>query len=237
MAFPRDASERRRFDARWRESVVIQLEAAIKTEPAYDGLPIPGMVGKLFGHLMEPLGGFAALQDAPALGEMLERIASRIWPGHAVGGLLLHLLQLRAAGLPASVNKAIAIELDYLTNEPTDGIPGAGKNERYLRKAWAEFKPTCHLWAAFRLWIVQGRPESFSPIREESIDAFLAISQAFLGLASSLQSTSRRELLLDPSETWRVSRRFELPAVNFRVPPLEDWKLDAIRRHFKSSRP
>jgi hypothetical protein len=136
------------------------------------------------------------------------------------------------------VNKAIAIELDFLSRATNRaGQPGEGRSARYVRNAWQEFKPACHLWAAYRVWDDQGHPESFSPYLEESINSFLSVAQVFGEMAASLQSRSRREPLLDLKELWTVSRRYTLPVAKLTIPPLQDWKLDVVRRHFKSTRP
>jgi hypothetical protein len=236
MTFPNDPEQRKRFDARWREFLIIHLEEAVKRRPEYQGLDVPRLIGQVFGSLLAPLGGFSVLRDAPAFGEMMDRLRSRAWPGSVAGGLLLNLLQLRAANLPASVNKAIAIEEEYLSGVSTTGFPGAGKNERYIRDCWAEFKPVCHLWAALRVWEAQGSPDSFSPVREDSVEAFLAVAQAMRVMGLSLQSSSRKEPILKASEMWYVSRRFTLPTVRLKIPPLEDWKLEVLQRRFKSLR-
>lgn len=236
MTFPADPEERRRFDARWREFLIIHLEEAVRKEPRYQNLDVPRLMGEVFGSLLAPLGGFSALRDAPGFDEMVDRRSSRVWPGCVAGDLLINVLQLSAEGLPASINRAIAIEEEYLSDIPTAGRPGAGKNERYIRTCWADFKSVCHLWATVRVWEAQGCPDSFSPVREESIEGFLAISQALRMMGLRLQSPSRKEHLLEASEMWYVSRRFTLPTVTLKIPPLEDWKLEVLKRRFKSLR-
>jgi len=237
MAFPKDTKEGDQFVARLRETVVAQIDSDLRTNPEFQDLPFYRIAGELFGSLLEPLGGFSVLLDAPTYSDLRERVTKRTWPGCIAGDLLFNLLQLRGNGLSASVNKAIEIDVDFLSRATNrEGFPGLGKTVRYVRKAWEDFKPACHLWAAYRIWDLQNHPVTFAPHLPESVDAFLALSQALLSMAASLQAPSRREPILNTTTMWTVSQHHQLPAVSVKLPPLQDWKSGVLRRKFKSLR-
>jgi hypothetical protein len=120
------------------------MEALAREEPTLQALPMTRILGAIFSARLESLGGFSILRDAPGHPEMMERLWSRAWPGCIAGDLLLHLLQLRAAGLDASVNKAIAIELAYLSRATTqEGLP---ETERVSATSRTPGSPLAELW-------------------------------------------------------------------------------------------
>jgi len=229
MAFPRDSAKRHSFLARFWELETATLEASLRDEPGMQPRELSRVLGEWFGARLEDVGGFSILGNAPALPELQERLYGSIWPGQAAGDILINLLQLEVSGVGASVNKAVALTIGLLRSGVTkkSGEPGAGKSERYIRKAWEEFKPACHLWAAFGWW----RDQEFDagPFEIETADQLLMVAEAFLRMASALQSRGRRETVLNAEEMWRVPRRYPLPRLkHFEVPPLTDAQLEIL---------
>src|SRR5436309_165694 len=108
MHFPRDIKEGNRFVARFHEALVAGMADLADKEPALQGFPVTRLLTAMYSSRLESLGGLSILQDSPGLPEMFERLWARAWPGCIAGDLLLNLLQIRAAGLDASVNKAFA---------------------------------------------------------------------------------------------------------------------------------
>lgn len=238
MAFPRDGAERLRALARFHEFVIGGLyERAAKGQSEKLPPELAGqMLGSVYGKALEPYGGLATLLGAPSGDAMYKKAMRSLWPGSIAGDLLLYLLQMRAAGIPASVNKAIAIELvllEEMSKEPLDWY--GGKTERYVREEWERFKPACHLWAAFRTGIIERRKVALWSPGAGNLPEFLGLAEAILSAASTLQSRSRSEPLLSAAEMWRVPPDYPLPTVTFTPRPMDDWMLTALQR-FKSLR-
>ncbi len=198
--------------------------------------PLGRTLGGSLGETLQRFGGFSALSKAPIFEEIWERMTSQGWPGSISGDILLNLLQMRASGTSASVNKAVAIAVHYLSDAKAagEGEPSGGKSERYVREAWANFKPVSHLWAALRM-IQDGVTTQGGEL--PYVDRLLVLAHFILKLARSLGT--KGEPLLSSEEMWRLSRRYKSPfqLSNFTLPPLEAWKVEVLRRKFKSLRP
>lgn len=232
MAFPKDEEQRRRYLAAFHGYAIGQMETFLRQRPDFEPYSMGRKLGEHVGGVLGPLGGFAALSQAPPFLEMERRADDSSWPGAIAGDLLISLIQMRAAGLESSVSKAVAIALDSLARAtPAEGTTG-GRTERYVRQAWENFKPVCHLWAAYR---------SLEPVTgngQDRVDILLALSHVLLGLALSLQPKGAREPLLRAEDMWRLPRRYNHRGLitHLKLPPLEDWKRDVLRR-YKARKP
>lgn len=223
MCFPRDEQQRKHHLASLKGFLAGEMEKYIRRMPEYGSAPIGGALGDFLGRSLEPVGGFSALSEAPTYGEMERRMGGSAWPGSIAGDLLINLIQMRSSGVQGSVNKAVAIVKEFLKGAATADGSSTGKTERYIRQAWEDFKPACHLWAAWRLLERDGSPA-------EQTDARLAISHILLDLALTLRPKGGREPLLRAEDMWRLPRRYEHPVtVQIKIPPLEDWKLEVLR--------
>ncbi len=229
MCFPRDEQKRKHYLASLQGFVVGKMEEHFRQRPEYESLPLGGFLGDYLGRSLESLGGFSVLSEAPNYEAMLDRAVQSVWPGCVAGDLLIHLIQMHAAGVQASVNKAVAIEKVFLAEAAAADGSSTGKTERYIRRAWEEFKPACHLWAAWRLLERTGSVD-------EQTNGRLALSHILLDLALSLRPKGRREHLLRAEDMWHLPRRYEHPVlIHFKIPPLDDWQLKALR-DYKPSR-
>lgn len=234
MAFPKDEEERRRYIASVHGHVIGEMETLLRQSPDFEPYSMGRKLGEHFGGVLGPLGGFSALREAPPYPEMERRAGNSSWPGAIAGDLLNSLIQMRAAGIEASVNKAVAIAVDFLADATAaQGAPG-GKTDRYVRQAWEDFKPACHLWAAHRT--IEIEPGTVD--RQERVDVLLALSHVLLDLALTLRPRGAREPLLRAEDMWRLPRRYSHRGIitHFKISPLEDWKLEVLRRKFKSHR-
>ena len=88
----------------------------------------------------------AWVQKHAALLSQQER--KRFWQGTTAGAVLIWLMQIDRDAPPASVNKAMAALEDHLQEATyADGSYGP-RSLREIQKAWSEYKPVVHLWAA-----------------------------------------------------------------------------------------
>jgi hypothetical protein len=225
MAFPKDEEKRRLFLASFHRFAAGEIETRIRKLPEAQDYPVGPLLGELLGRALEPLGGFPALDQAPSFSEVVRQLADRAWPGSIAGDVLNYLLQMKAAGYQASVNKAVALSEAFLGEAmPRMGPPG-GKSNRYIRQAWEDFKPVSHLWAAFRLL----EDEDLGAVGRT--EAKLALSRLLLDLALTIRPKGGREPLLRADELWQVPRRYrhQQIVVKFTIPPLEEWQLQVLR--------
>ncbi|HLW78749.1 MAG TPA: hypothetical protein VKU44_04035, partial [Terriglobia bacterium] len=195
-------------------------------------------VGATLAAWLEPHGGLLALAGARSAEDVFRDWTARIWPGSIAGDLLCYMLQMETSGISPSVNKALAIESDYLKEAKTGtGQPGP-RSERYLRQSWEEFKPAAHLWLAFRAWQFndedtpahQPGPRWFSPLDVETLRSFLAVAERF-AKEITVRPQGRRKPPIDPADFWRVPESIALPAVTFKRPALEPWGIELLKSY------
>gem|GEM_PF-5002746 len=244
MAHPRDETARLHYMARSRERFAAEIEKKMteQTETPMTKEQAAMATGLHLGFWLAPIGGFPTLTEAPPYPEVVERQQRSAWPGCAAGDVLLYLLQIDAAGIPSSVNKAVFVARDYLQGAKDGEGENIGASERYIRQCWEDFKPVAHLWAAYRVWQFnddpEGRegPESFSPFQMDSLRPFLALSEKLADLGAAHVAHGRREPTLAPDQLWRVPERIQLPDVTFTIPSLAGWIADALKRYKAPSR-
>jgi len=241
MAYPRDERLRHELMARLKLLAIIPVEQEMLLGAGDDPEARRTAVlttGATLAHWLQPHGGFAALSAAPALNEVLEGMFSKVWPASIAGDILCYLLQMEISGISPSVNKGIAIVVDYLRGATTAAGRLGPRSERYIRAAWEDFKPVSHFWLAYRIWQFDDEsidhrlgPEWFSPLDVESLRTFLALAEL---LANQVQPRpqGRRRSPINPADFWRVPSTIELPQdISFERPGLEDWALEVLRRY------
>jgi hypothetical protein len=237
MCFPNDETARSHLLVRTHERVASQAEEMLRKAGRFPAMPLGRAIGENLGRSLQQFGGFSALSKAPTFEEISERMAAQGWPGAISGDILLDLLQMTVAGTSASVNKAVALAVRSLSGAAAagEGVASGGRSERYVREAWGNFKPVSHLWAAFRMIqlgvTTQGGELNYT-------DRLLVLSHFILKLALTLRPKGRGSLL-SSEEVWRLSRRYKLPFLlsEFKLPPLEAWKVEVLRQNFKSFLP
>lgn len=232
MCFPKDEEQRRRHLASFHRYAAGEMETFIRSLPEAEGYPVGSILGAHLGRALEPIGGFPLLSQAPSFSEAELQMGDRAWPGSIAGDLLNYLIQMTAAGLQASINKAVAMSEEYLKDATARKGPPGGRSVRYIKQAWEDFKPVCHLWAAFRL--LEGKDIGAA----DRTEAKLALSRVLLELALTIRPKGGRGPLLLPGEMWQLPRRYQHRqlVVKFKIPPLEDWQTKVLRDKFKSLR-
>jgi hypothetical protein len=228
MCHPRSEEFRNQYLARVHEQVVAGLQARIedgKEEfPPLPSVDVNMIAGQSLGMSIAPLGGFATLARAPCAAEVVARFDAQVWPGSLAGSILLFVLQMKESGVSSSINKAVALTAHAVKGvEPFDGIP-RGASPRYIRRAWVEFRPVAHLWAAHDAACRSVGPDS--PLdggSEQDFALFLAAAERFAELGLGIYPHGQRLPVLNDSELWRTPKAMRLPQVQIQILPLADW--------------
>lgn len=238
MAHPRSEELRHQFLARMHERVAAEMEPELEAQAPVEAPPgfVGAVVGMQLGQWLRELGGFQRLAGAPSAQDVSERFFGNVWPGSLAGDILIYLHQMSLSGIKPSINKAIAITVDFLVGATTAaGSHGKGGSERYLREQWAEFKPVAHLWAAFRATFFTNREGGNlpGPTEESGLPFFLAFAEWFAEVGLSIYPHGRKQPILDNSELWRVpaSVKARWPPIQFESEPLPDWALEVLSRY------
>lgn len=161
----------------------------------------------------------------------------RFWQGATAGAILMWLMQIDRDAPPASVNKAM-VALEDHRQEATyaDGSHGP-RSLREIQKAWSEYKPVAHLWAAlFALQLRQKDPYVFDDdvVRSffiESLPEFLAAAECFLRFGANFYSHGQRKPLLTRSEVWHLPRGVSLPPFDVTLPPIADQTIKILQEY------
>jgi hypothetical protein len=134
------------------------------------------------------------------------------------GHVLLYLLRLaRHHPRHCKVERAKALVVNFAPME------GETISESLVDKAWADFKPVSHMWAALDQLIRQ----EWVPDSNDNVLRFLAQAEAIRADAESAR-------LLDPAESWRVADGQDLPAIDppIALPPLAGDMVEYLERYF-----
>ena len=162
----------------------------------------------------------------------------RFWQGVVAGAVLIWLMQIDRDAPPASVNKATVALEDHLRGVVpfTDGSYQP-KSLREIQKAWSEYKPVVHLWAAvFALRFREKNPSAFDAdmLRSfftESLPEFLAAAEYFLRFGTNFYSHGQRKPLLTRSEVWHLPQGVSLPPFDITLPPLADHTIKILQEY------
>ena len=92
-------------------------------------------------------------------------------------------------------------------------LPGVARS--YLINLWRDFSPAVHLWAIKLLF-----PELWknSSCNGAALAEFLAYAEELRRRGETHRPPRSRSPLLDPSESWLVPSRFDLPAITLELP-------------------
>jgi hypothetical protein len=238
MAHPRREDFRHQFLARMYERVVAELQPELEKDVPAECPPdlVGASLGMVLGEWLQPLGGFQQLTRAPSASDAYERMFEGVWPGSIAGDMLIYMHQMKVSGIGPSVNKAIAVAVDYLTGATTpSGAAGRGASERYVRKQWVVYKPVAHLWAAFRaiLFVTQEGAKLPGMMSDEGFPLFLAFSEWFAKDGLSIYPHGRRLPVLDSAELWRVPAAMmaRIPPFKATWQPLPNWAVEVLSRY------
>ena len=242
MAYPRSEVARHELMARLKLQTAALLETSALNDAGDDPkarLATVMGLGATLGTWLEPHGGLLALANARSAKEVFDDWQARIWPGSVAGDILCYMHQMEVSDIKPSVNKAVAITVEYLKDATTGEGQTGPCSERYIRSSWEEFKPVAHFWLAFRVWQFdnggagdqRSGPKWFSPLNVETLQSFLALAE-FLAKDVSFPPQGKRKPPIDPADFWRVPQGIALPAkVSLMRPGLEPWALKILKRY------
>jgi hypothetical protein len=248
IAWPKDK------DARCRYIATVMAENLGRLEAEWRNLPDPAAAGDWFDTInavrnfedlrstisvmetwFQIVGGFGAVAQASSLAHYEKEVKGEI--GRQFGaGLILALIRRMAehhADLPggASVNKAIFV----CERVKAPLVP---RNQRDLRKAWTDYKPSSHLCAALFDVFISAISEnddaemSGNAIRDyltEQFPCFLSMAFQYQSFGTTYIPPRAKKPLLDPSETWMIPDNQTIPRLNIRPVPLGERMLAAAK--------
>lgn len=224
MMFPSDSRKRR--------NLVLQLVEAIRKVPprgkiarqkwnsqmsrfSESGISISVLDEILFGSLPPQLNLTKGLA---------EEALANFGRGLIAGQTLMTLIQL-ADGAPehATLNKARHLAIAKLRTKAL-ARNGEAKidvplSQRSIENAWAQFKPVCHLYAAFIETRAQHARDSRSgELSRQTMRRLLALAEAYRRRGQEHQSRGSSAPTLNETEMWTVPANIDLRdiAVSFR---------------------
>lgn len=158
------------------------------------------------------------------------------------GWLLLTMLQLERNGYAFSLNSALPLVSDLLPKWQQPAGPYCRDahidhhphSRRKLLKAYKQYRPVAHLWAAM-IHGQQHERDDIWPGSLRTLPIFLAYAEAFLDLGCTLPSQARgRRFVLTRPEAWVFAVPDNaVPAVRLEALPLDDSQQRILdeRRH------
>ena len=236
MLYPQDEQAR----AERQETMTVQYFSAALYQRYEDNDLKDDQLCRLAMH--QRLHAWVQRQADAALNSQQE--LKRFWQGVVAGAVLIWLMQIDRDAPPASVNKATVALEDHLQGVVpfTDGRYQP-KSLREIQKAWSEYKPVVHLWAAvFALRFREKNPSAFDAdmLRSfftESLPEFLAAAEYFLRFGANFYSHGQRKPLLTRSEVWHLPQGFSLPPFDITLPPLADQTIKILQKYCAPIRP
>jgi hypothetical protein len=178
-------------------------------------------------------GGFRALWESEAPAKVIDAAYQRELAGQTAGQLLLHMLA--CADNPRQRRHARVRRAIYLLEKARRDHPQTfnGRrvpfSRRWLKRAWSEFGPAAHLWAASR--IEMGLSGSAAG-EGAPLDRFLAFAELLANEATRLEI----EWAADAEKAWRVPPGTPLPRVTYELPSINDPRVRRILRSYKPTR-
>lgn len=232
MIFPFDAGKRRDF--------VLQLVEAIRKEPPRGKVAHQKWYSQMsrfaesaislseLDHIL-----FSSLPPQLNLAKSLrEESLANFGKGLVAGQILLMLIQL-ADGAPehATLNKARHLVSAKLRKKAL-ASNGEAKidvpfSPRSIENIWAQFKPVCHLYAAFiETRAEHARDSRSGELSRETMHKLLAIAEAYRRRGQEHQSLGSLEPTLDENQMWTVPANIALKDIEFSFRPVRISKAD-----------
>jgi hypothetical protein len=227
LTYPRDAHKREEFMA----TLIADAGVAAEAEAEEIGNPEVMVCASLLSEIwLQQYGGRAALVRAPGIDAFYKQVPENAWSGSLAGEVLLRLVQMDMAGLPAKVREAVAaVERRLRKIHRLKGDESGPQSERSIFEAWKRYKPAAHLWAA-ALTINQTENENqflpfFTPGEERVFDNpyFWGTAECLRWAATRICVDRKAKPVLDPLEMWQLSLDFQIPSdLIIKLSPPED---------------
>lgn len=167
------------------------------------------------------MGGRQTLCNSPEYEKIRERYNLNGYKG-LLAGLILHYIwwmNVSDVVSGASVKKA-----KFLVNELYSDMGDLYSkkypfNEKFTSKAWSDFKPVSHLWAAFMTWKIWSKPLEYSPFQPQGILKFISLAEKFRQFGITYFPQGQKSPILLSKETWFPSKEFKPLDFKFEIPP------------------
>ncbi|MGE0827431.1 MAG: hypothetical protein AB7G75_31670 [Candidatus Binatia bacterium] len=183
------------------------------------------------GELIASYGGLEALERAPGVTALDKQIEEAGWRGYLAARVLLRIFQMYLQDEPVNVDAAAQEVAGWLRK--TCNLKGVGgpQSRTTILKAWGEFQPAVHLWAAY-LTVDQTEDEdsclSFIQrgLSPQNILYCLGTAHYFREFAMRIVGERGRKAkrpILDPLTTWCLPQDCPIPLdFDLQLLPTED---------------
>ena len=106
----------------------------------------------------QPLGGRPTLCNSPEYEKIIELFDLNTFKGSLAGLILFYIWRMDATNVTsgASVNKAKFLVNKLYKKKRDPQSKNYTFNETFINRAWSDFKPVSHLWAAYMIWVICG---------------------------------------------------------------------------------
>ena len=227
MLYPRDEQER----AERKETMTVAYFSAALYQWCKDNDLEDDQPRRLAMH--QRLNAWVQRHSEP----LSQQERKRFWQGTTAGAVLIWLMQIDRDAPPASVNKAMVVLEEYLQGATYADGSYRPRSLREIQKAWSEYKPVVHLWAAlFALSFREKNRATFDvdvlrSFFTELLPDFLAAAEHFLRFGADFHSPGQRKPLLTCSEVWQLPQGVSLPPFDITLPPLADQTFKILQKY------
>lgn len=190
------------------------------------------------GDVEIPATILRALLHSPSMETVFDRAAESARGGSVAGDVLLYLAEMAKTGVnEPSIRKAIYVASDYLSDATCGDGKKPGASDPSIRKAWEEFKPVAHLWAAFRICQFGGNEFPSLPfdLDGDAFSRFLSVADFFLSFGEDFQPTRSKngETALIAEDVWRLPKEYRVEPIKLSIDSLPYWMIDRLNSYRK----
>jgi hypothetical protein len=137
--------------------------------------------------------------------------------------IFYYLVKLQANGIEPSLNKALSLADYYFRNAVSEAGKRIASSESSTLRAWRDYKPVVHLWAAFLDLFEQG----VDP--EDAVWSQLTLARGFIELAPTLIDSNGKDVVFAKELLWSVPESFHLPFFQPDVPALKETEKEILK--------
>jgi hypothetical protein len=166
-------------------------------------------------------GGIRSLYNSIGHDAYMQDYYENCYRGALAGNVLIYIRRMADSHLTneASVSKAIfmveeIIGRKMLRKQKNKNI---SISERFIRKAWSDFKLVSPLWAAYGYWIGWKKLPSCSPFFLEGIPRFFSLANNFREFGTTHVPRASKIPTLLPQETWLPPKKIKI--IDFLLEP------------------
>jgi len=191
------------------------------------------VAGEELEEIFLQMGGRPTLCNSPEYEKIIDLYGLNTYKGSLAGLILYYIWRMDATNATsgASVNKAKFLVNKLFREKRDPQSKNYPFNEKFINKAWSDFKPVSHLWAAFMIWEIWGRPIEYSPFLPLCILRFISLAEKFRKFGINYFPRGQKVPILLSEETWFPSKDFEPIDFLFEIHPLTSQELEVLGKY------